>query len=93
MAALPVSPRVVPSEVLVLRAAVAAYLGRYRGQARLHTESDLNVFLRWCADQDLVPLAAARADIERYLRWLQDVRRYQPSTVSRRLSVGSTGSA
>jgi integrase len=26
-------------------------------------------------------------DIERYLRWLQDVRRYQPSTVSRRLSV------
>jgi hypothetical protein len=26
-------------------------------------------------------------DIERYPRWLQDVRRYQPSTVSRRLSV------
>jgi site-specific recombinase XerD len=72
---------------VVLRAAVAAYLGRYRGQSRLHTESDLRVFLRWCADQDLDPLAAVRADIERYLRWLQDVRRYQPSTVSRRLSV------
>jgi integrase len=26
-------------------------------------------------------------DVERYVRWLQDVRRYQPSTVSRRLSV------
>jgi len=26
-------------------------------------------------------------NIERYVRWLQDVRRYQPSTVSRRLSV------
>jgi hypothetical protein len=26
-------------------------------------------------------------DIERYARWLQDVRCYQPSTVSRRLSV------
>ncbi|WP_236647298.1 MULTISPECIES: hypothetical protein [Micromonospora] len=26
-------------------------------------------------------------DIERYVRWLQDVRRFQPSTVSRRLSV------
>jgi site-specific recombinase XerD len=26
-------------------------------------------------------------DIERYLRWLQDERRYRPSTVSRRLSV------
>jgi integrase/recombinase XerD len=32
-------------------------------------------------------LSAARADIERYVRWLQDVRRFQPSTVSRRLSV------
>ena len=61
-----------PSE-LVLRAATAAYLGRYRGQTRLHTESDLDVFLR--------------VDIERYVRWLQDVRRYQPSTVSRRLSI------
>jgi hypothetical protein len=30
---------------LVLRAAVSAYLGRYRGQTRLHTESDLRVFL------------------------------------------------
>jgi hypothetical protein len=45
------------------------------------------VFLRWCTDQDLDPLSAAGVDIERYLRWLQDVRRYQPSTVSRRLSV------
>jgi hypothetical protein len=26
-------------------------------------------------------------DIEWYVRWLQDVRRYQPSTVSRRLFV------
>ncbi|MEU8265375.1 tyrosine-type recombinase/integrase [Micromonospora sp. NPDC048999] len=53
----------------------------------MHTKSDLRVFLRWCADHDLDPLIAARVDIERYVRWLQDVRRYQPSTVSRRLSV------
>ncbi len=45
------------------------------------------VYLRWCTDQDLDPLALHRADVERYVRWLQDVRRYQPSTVSRRLSV------
>ncbi|WP_197700774.1 tyrosine-type recombinase/integrase [Micromonospora purpureochromogenes] len=32
-------------------------------------------------------MAAVRVDIERYVRWLQDVRRFQPSTVSRRLSV------
>ncbi|WP_309238798.1 tyrosine-type recombinase/integrase [Actinoplanes aureus] len=75
------------SDHVVLRAAVAAYLGRYRGQTRLHAESDLRVFLRWCARQDLDVLAAVRADIERYVRWLQDEGCYQPSTVSRRLSV------
>src|SRR4051812_34403205 len=88
MAALPApAPSVAPANELVLRAAVSAYLGRYRGQTRMHTESDLRVFLRWCTDHDLDPLAVARADVERYLRWLQDVRGYQPSTVSRRLSV------
>jgi integrase/recombinase XerD len=72
---------------LVLRAAVSAYLGRYRGQTRLHAESDLRVFLHWCNAHGLDPLAAVRVDIERYVRWLQDVGCYQPSTVSRRLSV------
>jgi integrase/recombinase XerD len=88
MAAFPIpGTEIATADQLVLRAAVSAYLGRYRGQTRVHTDSDLRVFLRWCTDQDLDPLAAARVDIERYLRWLQDVRRYQPSTVSRRQSV------
>jgi site-specific recombinase XerD len=78
---------VVAADRPVLCAAVAAYLGRYRGASLLHTESDLRIFLAWCTGQDLRPLSAARMDIERYLRWLQDVRRYQPSTFSRRLSV------
>src|SRR4051794_9840378 len=78
---------VTTSDDRVLRAAVAAYLGRYRGQSRLHTGPDLKIFLTWCAEQALEPLCAARADIERYVRWLQEVRYYQPSTVSRRLSV------
>ena len=80
-------PGVVSPDRVVLRAAVSAYLGRYRGDSRLHTESDLRVFLTWCSDQDLEPLSVARVDIERYVRWLQDVRRFQPSTVYRRLSV------
>lgn len=62
---------------------MSAFLVRYRGQTRVHTESDLRIFLRWRTDH-LDPLTAARADVERYVRWLQDVRRYQPSTVSRR---------
>jgi integrase/recombinase XerD len=88
MAAFPTSgTRVARADQLLLRAAISAYLGRYRGETRLHAESDLRVFLRWCTDQDLDPLAATRVDIERYVRWLQDVRRYQRSTVSRRLSI------
>ena len=89
MAAFPTpDARVGPADhQLVLRAAVSAYLGRYRGETRLHAESDLRVFLRWCTDRSLDALAAVRADIEGYVRWLQDVRRYQPSTVSRRLSI------
>jgi integrase/recombinase XerD len=88
MAASPASlPGAVASDQLVVRAAVSAFLGRYRGQTHVHTGSDLNVFLRWCLDQGLDVMTARRADIERYVRRLQEVRRYQPSTVSRRLSV------
>ncbi|MER7894453.1 hypothetical protein ABTX15_32110 [Micromonospora sp. NPDC094482] len=72
---------------MVLRAAVAAYLGRYRGDTQLHTESGLRVFLTCCTGQELQPLSTRRAETERYVRWLQDVRRFQPSIVSRRLSV------
>lgn len=66
---------------------MSAYLGRYRGDSRYHTASDLRIFLTWCTEQELEPLQTVRTDIERYVRWLQDVRRFQPSTVSRRLSV------
>ena len=71
----------------LLRAALAAHLGRYRGASRVHTASDLHVYLRWCAERDIQVLAARRADVELYVRWLQEVRRFKPSTVSRRLSV------
>lgn len=29
----------------------------------------------------------ARADVERYVRWIQEVRHFKPSTVSRRMAV------
>jgi hypothetical protein len=48
------------ADQLVLRAAVSAYLGRYRGETRLHTESDLPFFPRWCTDHDVDPLTAVR---------------------------------
>jgi integrase/recombinase XerD len=75
-----------PSDDL-LRVAIAAHLARYKGLSRAHTSSDLQVFLRWCADHQLEPLAVRRADVEMFVRWLEEIRRFKPSTVSRRLSV------
>src|SRR5664280_111388 len=70
-----------------LRLAVAAYLARYKDASRVHTESDLRLYLGWCAERDLDPLAARRPHVELYVRWMQEVRRFKPSTVSRRMSV------
>ncbi len=71
----------------LLRVAIAAHLARYKGLSRAHTNSDLQVYLRWCADHQLHLLAVRRADVELFVRWLEEVRRFKPSTVSRRLSV------
>ncbi len=70
-----------------LRMATAAYLARFKGQSRVHTESDLRAFLAWCERQGLDPIETRRPHIELYLRWMQEVVGYKPSTVSRRLSV------
>ena len=70
-----------------LHIAIAAYLARYKGHTRAHAESDLRSFLTWCERQGLDPLAARRPHIELFLRWMQEVCRYKPSTGSRRLSI------
>ena len=67
--------------------AVAAYLARFKDATRVHTESDLRAFVTWCAERGLPPLSAQRVHIELYVRWMQEVRRFKPSTVSRRMSV------
>jgi hypothetical protein len=70
-----------------LRLAAAAYLARFKGAPRYHTESDLRCYLAWCAERSLDPLAARRPHLELYIRWMQEIRRFKPSTVSRRFSV------
>ncbi len=70
-----------------LRLAVAAYLARFQGSSREHTESDLRCFLAWCTERGLDPLAAQRPHLELYIRWMQEIRHFKPSTVSRRFSV------
>ena len=51
-----------------LRLAVAAYLARFKGSSREHTESDLRCYLSWCAERGLDPLAAQRPNLEPYIR-------------------------
>src|SRR5690242_6436413 len=72
-----------------LRLAVAAYLARFKGSSREHTESDLRCYLAWCAEHALDPLTAQRPHLELYIRWMQEIRRFKPSTVSRRFSVAA----
>jgi integrase/recombinase XerD len=81
-----------PSEHLAhmpdpLRLAVAAHLARFKGTSRDHTDSDLRCYLAWCAERGLDPMAARRPHLEIYIRWMQEIRRFKPSTVSRRFSV------
>jgi hypothetical protein len=70
-----------------LRLAVAAHLARFKGSFREHTESDPRCYLAWCAERRPDPLAAHRPHLELYIRWMQEIRRFRPSTVSRRFSV------
>src|SRR5215467_14543843 len=69
------------------RLAVAAYLARFTGSSHEHTESDLRCYLSWCTERGLDPLAARRPHLELYIRWMQEIRHFKPSTVSRRFSV------
>ena len=66
---------------------MAAYLARFQGASRYHTESDLRCYLAWCAERELDPRTAHRPHLELYIRWMQEIRRFKPSTVSRRFSV------
>jgi len=77
------------SELIVdrLGRAVGAHLARYKGQSRMHTASDLRSYLGWCAARRLEPLAASPVHVELWVRWMQEIRRLQPATVSRRVSV------
>ncbi len=76
--------------VVAGRRAVGAYrsvAARFTGLSRTHAESDPRVYLSWCAERGVDPLAVGRAQVELYVRWMQEVRRFRPSTVSRRMTV------
>src|SRR5262249_44156887 len=72
-----------------LRLAAIAYLARFKGSSREHTESDLRCYLAWCTDPARDPRAAQRPALDLSIRWMQETRRFNPSTVSRRFSVAA----
>ena len=80
-------PVVVSAGSSRLHLAMAAYLSRYKGQSRVHAESDLRSYLTWCLQRGVDPFEVSRPQVELYVRWMQEIRRFKPSTVSRRLSV------
>ena len=46
----------------------------------MHTDSDLRGFLDWCQERGLDPLTVTRPHVELYLRWMQEMRHFKPST-------------
>jgi integrase/recombinase XerD len=72
-----------------LRLAVAACLARFRGSSGEHTGSGLRCYLAWCREHGLGPLTARRPHLGLYLRWMQEIHPFRPSTVSRRFSVAA----
>ncbi|MFQ6398996.1 hypothetical protein ACLMAJ_36860 [Nocardia sp. KC 131] len=72
---------------LVLRLSSAAYLARFSGTSRTHCSSDLRLYFAWCVERHASPLAMNRAEIERFVGWMWEVRRFKPATVARRMAV------
>jgi hypothetical protein len=62
----------------LLQLAAAAYLARFTGSSREHTQSDLRCYLGWRAGRRLDPLAARRPDLELYIRWMRETCRFKP---------------
>lgn len=84
----------VTSDVTVVRAqavdppelAAAAFLARYQGRTLEAYRHDLRRFFQWARDVGLDVLAAARPQIELYVRHLEEAG-LAPSTIDRRIST------
>ena len=44
-------------------------------------------YLTWCQEHNQDPLTVTRPQLELYIRWMQEIRHFKPSTVGRRFSV------
>lgn len=69
-----------------VHAAVIGFLARYRGQTFTDYKHDMSLFLGWCQENNIPPLLITRAQLEFYIRWLQD-HGWAQATVSRRFTT------
>jgi len=81
---IPPAPGDAATQTDPLRRAADSYLTRFKGESRVHTGSDMRCYLTWCTARSIDPLTAGRLHLELYVRWMQEIRHYRPSTVSRR---------
>ena len=71
----------------VLEEAVSSYLVGYRGETVRAYTGDLKSWTHWCTSAGVDPVAATRAHIETYARYLEDARDLAPATVARRITT------
>jgi len=52
----------------------------YKGQSRVHAESDLRAraYLIWCLERGADPRQVSRPQVKLYVRWMQEIRRFKP---------------
>lgn len=74
-------------ETAALEQAVSSYLAGYRGETVRAYTGDLKSWTHWCTSAGVNPVAATRAHIETYARYLEDARDLAPATVARRITT------
>lgn len=71
----------------VLEEALSSYLAGYGGETVRAYTGDLKSWKHWCTSSGVHPVAATRAHIETYARFLEDARDLAPATVARRITT------
>src|SRR5947207_291792 len=63
------------------------FLATYRQPTRGLYQINLRQWFEWCSQQGITPLTASRAHIEVWLRYLEEVRKLQLSTIANKVNT------
>jgi hypothetical protein len=79
----------VPNYLDVTKLSITGFLARYREPTLTAYTLDLRTYLGWCRSVEVEPLRVTRAELEMYLRNLEQ-HGYAPATVARRFGTVAT---